>query len=55
MQKYVCVICGCVYDPEKGDPKNRIAPGVAFENLPKDWNCPHCGVAKELYEPSYDR
>ena len=47
MQKYVCDICGYVYDPEKGDPDNGINPGTAFEDLPDDWVCPLCGVDKE--------
>ncbi|MBQ8469960.1 MAG: rubredoxin [Clostridia bacterium] len=33
MMKYVCDICGYIYDPEVGDPDNGIAPGTAFEDL----------------------
>ncbi len=51
MQKYVCVPCGYVYDPEEGDPNNGIDPGTAFEDLPEDWVCPVCGVDKSLFEP----
>ena len=43
MDKYFCNPCGYVYDPEKGDPENGIAPGTAFEDLPDDWTCPLCG------------
>jgi len=46
MDKYVCDVCGYVYDPEKGDPDNGIKPGVAFEDLPEDWVCPLCGAEK---------
>jgi len=46
MDKYVCDVCGYVYDPEQGDPDNGIEPGVAFENLPDDWVCPLCGAEK---------
>ena len=42
-----CPICSYIYDPEKGDPKNGIAPGTAFEDLPEDWICPICGCEKE--------
>jgi len=42
-----CPICSYIYDPEKGDPKNGIAPGTAFEDLPDDWICPICGCEKE--------
>ena len=50
MQKYVCSVCGYVYDPEKGDPDNGIAPGTAFEDLPEDWACPLCSVGKDMFE-----
>ena len=50
MDKYICVVCGYVYDPELGDPENGIAPGTAFEDLPDDWVCPLCGVGKEDFE-----
>ena len=51
MTKYVCNICGYIYDPEVGDPDNGIAPGTAFEDLPEDWVCPLCGVGKEDFSP----
>ena len=44
MKKYVCVICGYVYDPAVGDPDNG-------EDLPEDWVCPLCGVGKEDFKP----
>ena len=40
MDRYVCKVCGYVYDPEKGDPSNGVAPGTKFEDLPDDWVCP---------------
>ncbi|MCK4547194.1 MAG: flavin reductase [Candidatus Eisenbacteria sp.] len=46
MKKYVCDVCGYVYDPAIGDPDNNIAPGTAFESLPDDWVCPLCGAGK---------
>ncbi len=47
MDKYVCDVCGYVYDPEIGDPDGDIEPGVAFTDLPEDWVCPLCGAPKE--------
>ena len=47
MKKYVCDVCGYVYDPTVGDPDNGVQPGTAFENLPADWTCPLCSVGKE--------
>lgn len=50
MKKYVCTVCGYVYDPEAGDPESGIAPGTAFEDIPADWVCPLCGVGKDDFE-----
>ena len=40
--KYVCTVCGYVYDPAEHD-------GVAFEDLPEDWKCPRCKQPKEKF------
>lgn len=50
MKKYVCSVCGYIYDPEVGDPDNGIAPGTSFDKLPEDWICPVCGVDKSQFE-----
>ena len=50
MDRYVCVLCGYVYDPAEGDPDNDIDPGTAFEDIPEDWTCPICGAGKEDFE-----
>ena len=47
MSKYVCNICGWVYDEALGDEENGIAPGTAFADLPDDFVCPLCGVGKD--------
>ena len=41
MKKYVCSVCGYVYDEE--------VEGTNFEDLPDNWVCPLCGVGKELF------
>lgn len=51
MKKYVCNVCGFVYDPTVGDPDSGIPAGTAFEDLPDDWTCPVCGVSKEDFSP----
>ena len=51
MKKYVCDICGYVYDPAAGDPDNGIAPGTSFEDIPDDWTCPICGATKDNFSP----
>ena len=50
MKKFVCQICGYVYDESKGDPDNGIAPGTKFEDLPEDFECPLCGAGKDAFE-----
>ena len=50
MKKYVCQLCGYVYDETLGDPDNGIAPGTKFEDLPEDYECPLCGAGKEEFE-----
>ena len=46
MKKYICNVCGYIYDPLTGDTDSGIAPGTPFESLPDDWVCPLCGVGK---------
>lgn len=41
MKKYVCTICGYVFDESQG---------VLWENLPSDWVCPLCGAEKSAFE-----
>ena len=48
-KKYACGACRYVYDPVVGDPDGGIAPGTQFEDIPEDWNCPQCGVSKNLF------
>lgn len=50
MKKYVCKVCGWIYDEELGDPDQNIAPGTKFEDLPEDFVCPLCGVGKDEFE-----
>ena len=40
--RYVCSICGYVYDPAEHD-------GVAFEDLPEDWKCPRCKQSQSRF------
>ena len=47
MKKYVCDVCGYVYDPAEGDPDNGVEPGTPFDKLPEDWVCPVCGASKD--------
>ena len=49
--KYVCDVCGYVYDPAVGDPENGFAPGTPWEEVPEDWLCPLCAVGKDQFSP----
>ena len=48
--RYVCSVCGYVYDPAKGDLDSGIAPGTRFEDIPDSWICPVCGAEKSKFE-----
>lgn len=50
MKKYICKICGWIYDEAQGDPDNGIAPATKFEDLPADYICPMCGAGKDEFE-----
>ena len=52
MKKYVCNVCGWEYDETVGDPAHGIAAGTRFEDLPKDFACPLCGVGKDQFSPA---
>jgi len=49
--KYVCEVCGYVYDPTEGDSSNGVAENTQFQGLPGDWNCPICGASKDQFSP----
>ncbi|MDD1662913.1 MAG: rubredoxin [Methanomicrobiales archaeon] len=48
MSRYRCVACDYIYDPERGEPKNGIIPGTAFEDLPVNYICPVCGARAKI-------
>ncbi len=47
---YQCIVCGYIYDEAQGDPDHGIAPGTRWADVPEDWSCPECGVAKSDFE-----
>ena len=50
MQKYVCKVCGYIYDPAVGDPDNGVVAGTLFDKVPDGWTCPVCGADKSQFE-----
>lgn len=47
--KYVCDVCGYIYDPEVGEPDSGVAAGTKWEDVPEDFVCPVCGVGKDSF------
>lgn len=50
MKRYICLICGYIYDERLGDPDEGIPAGTKWEDIPDDWMCPDCGVGKNEFE-----
>ncbi len=47
---WMCLVCGFVYDEEKGLPEEGLAPGTRWQDVPMNWTCPECGARKEDFE-----
>ncbi len=47
--KYICEVCGWIYDEELGNPEMGIEPGTKFEDLPEDFLCILCAVGKDSF------
>ena len=50
MKKYMCIICGYIYDEAEGWPQDNIPPGTKWEDIPEDWMCPDCAATKADFE-----
>lgn len=50
VKKWMCIVCGLIYDESEGWPDDGIAAGTRWEDVPDDWACPECGVGKEDFE-----
>jgi rubredoxin len=49
MDRYVCDICGWVYDPAVGVPEDDVEPGTRFEDVSEFFLCPECGAGKDEF------
>ncbi len=47
--KFVCELCGMIYNEEQGDPGHGVPAGTAFAALSPDYECPGCGSKKEAF------
>lgn len=50
LKKYMCVICGLIYDETLGWPEDGIQPGTKWEDVPPNWTCPNCSARKDEFE-----
>ena len=49
--KYVCNLCGYVYDEAVGSVENGVVAGTKWEDVPDSFVCPLCGAGKESFSP----
>lgn len=47
---WMCLVCGLMYEEAIGWPKDGIAPGTRWKDVPLGWCCPECGARKEDFE-----
>jgi rubredoxin len=50
LRKWMCVVCGFIYDEAEGLPDEGLEPGTRWEDIPDTWTCPDCGVTKDDFE-----
>jgi rubredoxin len=50
MKRYMCVVCGFIYDEAAGLPEEGLAPGTRWADIPENWRCPECGANKSDFE-----
>ena len=49
-KKWLCEVCGYIYDEAAGDEDHGLAPGTRGDDVPADWECPDCGAGKSDFE-----
>ena len=50
MKKYMCLICGYIYDEAVGAPDEGSPAGTRWDDVPPNWTCPECGARKDDFE-----
>lgn len=50
LRKWMCVVCGFIYDEALGLPEEGIEPGTRWADVPDAWTCPDCGATKDDFE-----
>ena len=49
-QKYICLLCGFIYDEAQGWPEDGLEPGTRWDEITDDWMCPECGAMKDDFQ-----
>lgn len=47
---WICLICGFIYDEEKGLPEDGLEPGTLWQDVPPNWACTECGARRDDFE-----
>lgn len=50
MAKYVCTVCGFIYDEDIGIPDSKIMAHTLWKDLDEDWVCPICKASKSAFK-----
>jgi len=50
LKRYMCLLCGFIYNEAEGWPEDGINPGTRWEDVPMAWRCPDCGGVKDDFE-----
>ena len=50
MRTWMCIICGYIYEEEKGDPEHGLTVGTSWDDVPENWSCPECGAKKSDFQ-----
>jgi len=50
MMKYICSVCGYVFDEASGSPEANIPGGTLWEDVPSSFVCPLCGASKAEFD-----
>jgi rubredoxin len=48
--KWICLICGFIYDERTGLPEEGLPAGTHWDEIPPNWTCLECGARKEDFE-----
>ena len=51
MARYICDMCGWIFDPAEKLPRAGVMPGTPFEDVPETFCCPSCGASKRHFSP----